>query len=144
VPATPENIEALERGTLRLRQLPGPNNALGLAKFMMPNSYSVYLHGTPAQSLFARSTRAFSHGCVRVASDRLGRLRADPAWTRDRIVAMSGEARCRSTCATRFVFVLRNAVATEFGNVLFFEDIYGHDAQLERLMHASRLRQRDS
>lgn len=50
----------------RLRQLPGPNNALGLVKFMFPNDYSVYLHDTPATHRFEARRRAFSHGCVRV------------------------------------------------------------------------------
>jgi len=150
VPATPENIEALERGTLRLRQLPGPNNALGLAKFMMPNSYSVYLHGTPAQSLFARSTRAFSHGCVRVADPvALAEyaLRDDPAWTRDRIVAvMDGELPVQINLRNpiRVFIVYGTAIATESGSVMFFEDIYGHDARLARVMDASRLPRRAS
>src|SRR3546814_1081190 len=61
--------EAARRGYVvqdgRYRQRPGPQNALGRMKLMMPNPYSIYLHDTPAQSLFARDVRAFSHGCVR-------------------------------------------------------------------------------
>jgi len=135
---------------LRLRQLPGPNNSLGLAKFMMPNSYSVYLHGTPAQSLFARSTRAFSHGCVRVADPvALAEyaLRDDPAWTRDRIVAvMDGELPVQINLRNpiRAFIVYGTAIATESGSVMFFEDIYGHDARLARVMDASRLPRRAS
>jgi len=49
-----------------IRQEPGPNNALGLIKFIFPNKYSVYLHDTPSKSYFEKSGRAFSHGCVRV------------------------------------------------------------------------------
>ena len=71
MPNTPGNVELVARGTLRLRQRPGPNNSLGLVKFMMPNAYNVYLHSTPAQSLFAQPRRDFSHGCVRV-SDPVG------------------------------------------------------------------------
>ena len=67
VPPTPENIEALAAGRLRIRQQPGEDNALGLAKFMFPNVYNVYLHSTPAHNLFKESVRAFSHGCIRVA-----------------------------------------------------------------------------
>ena len=49
-----------------LRQGPGPKNALGRVKFMFPNPYSVYLHDTPSKSLFNRTVRAFSHGCIRI------------------------------------------------------------------------------
>ena len=50
----------------RIVQEPGPKNSLGLVKFMFPNSYNIYLHDTPARSLFQRDVRAFSHGCIRV------------------------------------------------------------------------------
>ena len=51
----------------RLRQDPGPNNALGTIKFIFPNKYNVYLHDTPVHSLFQQRKRAFSHGCIRVS-----------------------------------------------------------------------------
>ena len=50
----------------RVVQPPGPQNALGLVKFMFPNKYNVYLHDTPGRQLFSKTGRAFSHGCVRV------------------------------------------------------------------------------
>ena len=144
VAPTPENIEALARGTLRLRQLPGPDNALGLAKFIMPNPFNVYLHSTPAQSLFERSSRAFSHGCVRVADPiALAQyvLRDEPTWTREAILAaMNGERPLRIDLREpiRVFVVYGTAVATESGSVLFFEDLYGHDASLARLLEISR------
>jgi murein L,D-transpeptidase YcbB/YkuD len=144
VAPTPENIEALARGTLRLRQVPGPNNALGLAKFIMPNPFNVYLHSTPAQSLFGRSSRAFSHGCVRVADPiALAQyvLRDEPTWTRENIVAaMNGARPVRINLRQpiRVFIVYGTAVARENGSVLFFEDIYGHDASLQRLLEVSR------
>jgi murein L,D-transpeptidase YcbB/YkuD len=148
VAPTPENIEALARGTLRLRQVPGPNNALGLAKFIMPNPFNVYLHSTPAQSLFGRSSRAFSHGCVRVA-DALALaqyvLRDEPTWTRENIVAaMNGTRPLRIDLRTpiRVFIVYGTAVARENGSVLFFEDVYGHDASLQRLLEVTRSRKR--
>ncbi len=80
----------------RLRQRPGPANALGRVKFMFPNRFNVYLHDTPSRSLFARAKRAFSHGCIRVArpidfAEQL--LAPKPDWTRGRIdqVLASGE-----------------------------------------------------
>lgn len=51
---------------LRVRQLPGPANAMGQIKFMFPNGFGVYLHDTPNKELFAQSTRLFSGGCVRL------------------------------------------------------------------------------
>jgi murein L,D-transpeptidase YcbB/YkuD len=81
---------------LRFRQQPGPENALGLVKFIFPNNFSVYLHDTPADALFARDRRAFSHGCIRVenpvalASYVLG---DQPEWTEARIRAAMAEPR---------------------------------------------------
>ncbi len=49
-----------------VRQKPGPSNALGLVKFLFPNSYNIYLHDTPSKSLFNETTRTFSHGCIRI------------------------------------------------------------------------------
>lgn len=54
------------RPGLALRQRPGPDNALGRIKFLFPNRFSVYLHDTPSRSLFDRTERTFSHGCIRV------------------------------------------------------------------------------
>ena len=53
-------------GQVFVRQKPGPTNALGLIKFMFPNTYSVYLHSTPSTELFSRSRRDFSSGCIRL------------------------------------------------------------------------------
>ena len=58
-------------GAGRYRQRPGPANALGQMKLVMPNPYNVYLHDTPDKPLFAKDIRAFSHGCIRVG-DALG------------------------------------------------------------------------
>lgn len=53
-------------GTLRVRQKPGPGNALGRVKIEFPNAHAIYFHDTPSKSLFGANARAFSHGCVRV------------------------------------------------------------------------------
>ena len=139
-----ESVESLARGALRLRQRPGAGNALGLAKFMFPNRHNVYLHGTPAQSLFAASQRAFSHGCIRV-EDPLELatfvLRNDPAWSREAIAAaLQGPAPVRVNLAQpiRVMILYATALATESGAVLFFKDIYGHDARLERQLRARK------
>src|ERR1700741_4558810 len=91
----PASIDLKDPDAYRFRQRPGTSNSLGLVKFMFPNQYNVYLHDTPADSLFARATRSFSHGCVRVEQpDALAQfvLRDQPAWTSERIEeAMHGE-----------------------------------------------------
>jgi murein L,D-transpeptidase YcbB/YkuD len=143
---TRENVELVAKGTLRLRQRPGPNNSLGLVKFMLPNPYNVYLHSTPAQSLFAETRRDFSHGCVRV-SDPVGLsqyvLRDAPEWTREKILAaMNGTRPVTVTLKNRIrVFIVYGtAIATERGNILFFDDIYRHDERLEKALDARRAR----
>jgi murein L,D-transpeptidase YcbB/YkuD len=142
VSATPENIDALASGALRLRQRPGPRNSLGLVKFVLPNAYNVYLHGTPAQELFGKSRRAFSHGCIRVR-DPVGLaeyvLRNQPEpWTRERIeeAMQHGKDSQRVQLAQpiRVFVVYGTALATEAGKVLFLDDIYGHDRRLEALL----------
>jgi murein L,D-transpeptidase YcbB/YkuD len=138
VAASADSVAALARGARRLRQRPGPGNALGLAKFMFPNRYNVYLHGTPAQSLFSASRRAFSHGCIRVEDPvRFAQfvLRNDPDWNREKILAaQQGATPVRVDLAQpiRVMILYATALATESGEVLFFEDIYGHDARLAR------------
>jgi murein L,D-transpeptidase YcbB/YkuD len=62
-----ENMETYqEGGATRVRQRPGPKNALGLVKFLFPNDFNIYLHDTPNHELFKQDVRAFSHGCIRV------------------------------------------------------------------------------
>ncbi len=79
-------LAQLRSGKLFIRQIPGEKNALGLVKFLFPNEYNVYLHGTPAKSLFLRSRRDFSHGCIRVEKpEELAQwvLRGVPGWDMD-------------------------------------------------------------
>jgi murein L,D-transpeptidase YcbB/YkuD len=73
---------------LRFRQAPGPENALGLVKFIFPNHFNVYLHDTPGDKLFFKDQRALSHGCVRVEDPvALARyvMGDRPEWTESRI-----------------------------------------------------------
>jgi len=141
LPATPENIQALASGQLRLRQRPGPNNALGLIKFMLPNTHDVYLHSTPAPRLFEQARRTFSHGCIRVsdpvalAEQVLKSTAGD--WTREKIMAaMNGGTTFHVPLAkpVHVLIVYGTAVATEDGAVHFFDDIYGYDRRLESLL----------
>jgi len=139
VPPSPEAIEALAAGKYRLRQMPGEDNALGLVKFMFPNTYNVYLHSTPAHRLFKESVRTFSHGCIRV-SDPLALatyvMRDEPGeWTREKIDAtMNGEKPVRANLQRPITVLILygTALATEAGPVMFFDDIYGYDRKLEQ------------
>jgi murein L,D-transpeptidase YcbB/YkuD len=144
-PVAPVNAESLARvhsGAYRIRQRPGPHNALGLVKFMFPNPDNVYLHSTPAPALFGRARRDFSHGCVRVA-DPVGLaewvLRGVGGWDRARIErAMAEEANRRVDLPAPipvFLFYV-TALADAQGRVAFYDDIYGHDARLERVLAA--------
>jgi murein L,D-transpeptidase YcbB/YkuD len=84
----PASIDLSNPGEYRFRQKPGQSNSLGLVKFMFPNQFNVYLHDTPADSLFARATRSFSHGCVRLEDPvALAKyvLRDQPEWDQERI-----------------------------------------------------------
>jgi L,D-transpeptidase YcbB len=134
---TPENLDRVMSGRLFIRQRPGPKNSLGLAKFIFPNAENVYMHGTPAQSLFSRARRDFSHGCIRLEDPaRLAEwvLRDQPEWTRERIdVAMQGARPMRVNLkAPLTVILFYDTVHVNSQGVLFFvEDIYGHDRALD-------------
>jgi len=144
VAADAAGLAALARGEVRLRQRPGPHNALGLVKFVFPNDDSVYMHGTPAPALFARDRRDFSHGCIRV-EDPAGLaawVLGDTSWTRARAEqAMASATNARVDLATPIdvvLFYLTAAVEPGTGAVLFADDIYGHDARLARALAARR------
>ncbi|MGD9599713.1 MAG: murein L,D-transpeptidase [Steroidobacteraceae bacterium] len=134
-------IADLAAGAARLRQRPGPRNALGLVKFAMPNAYNVLLHDTPANELFRTARRAFSHGCIRVSDPaalaQFVLRQAGGEWPREKIVAaMQGPATVRVDLKqwVRVLIVYGTAVATEQGSIYFFDDIYGNDARLTRLL----------
>ena len=137
LPATPGNLDGVLKGKLTIRQKPGPANSLGLAKFIFPNAENVYMHGTPAQPLFSRARRDFSHGCIRLEDPaRLAEwvLRDDPQWTRERIVtAMNGTAPTQVNLKERLRVILfyDTAYVDSHGVVHFADDYYGHDAKLE-------------
>ncbi len=143
-PADASHVQLLAQGKLRLRQKPGPMNALGQVKFIFPNQYNVYLHDTPARALFAKSRRAFSHGCIRV-SDPMALLtyvlRDDPDWTGDRLAeALRGNKSVKVPLSRpiRVFIVYGTALATEAGQTLFFDDIYDQDARLTALLASRR------
>ena len=117
----------------RVRQRPGPENALGLVKFMFPNRYSVYLHDTPARSRFEDTRRAMSHGCVRVADpNALAEvlLSTTDAWPAERI-AQAMNARERKAVRLHTPVPVHLLYFTAWvdgeGAIHFRDDIYGRD-----------------
>lgn len=137
---TPEVLGQIRAGKLFVRQKPGPKNALGLAKFVFPNSYNVYIHDTPSTEFFAKARRDFSHGCIRLekpADLAAWVLRDNPGWTPDRIrAAMNGTVTQQVNLAHPIpVFIVyATVVVLEDGVVHFYDDIYGHDSALEKVL----------
>ena len=137
LPATAANLSQVLAGRLFVRQRPGPKNSLGLAKFIFPNSANVYMHGTPAQQLFSRARRDFSHGCIRLQDPaKLAEwvLRDQPEWTRARIdAAMQGDRPTRVNLKEPLTVILfYDTVHVNSEGVVFFaDDIYGDDRQLD-------------
>ena len=137
-PLNAGSIARLRSGTLKIRQRPGPRNALGRVKFLFPNPYSVYMHDTPAKSLFQRALRDFSHGCIRVEDPpRLAGfvLRDQPGWSNKRIqqAMRSSKSKRVNLRAPIPVYVFYSTVLVDReGNARFFDDIYGRDAILQR------------
>jgi murein L,D-transpeptidase YcbB/YkuD len=135
-------LSGLRSGAFNIRQKPGHKNALGLVKFIFPNSYNVYLHGTPAVELFARARRDFSHGCIRVENPvalAAWVLRDRPEWNVDRILAaMNGDQTMQVdlTHPIPVLIIYTTGVVEPDGEVRFFPDIYGDDASLKRVLAA--------
>jgi murein L,D-transpeptidase YcbB/YkuD len=140
VVSPPDSVSQLRAGKLFIRQIPGPKNSLGLVLFLFPNSYSVYMHDTPAPEFFAKSRRDFSHGCIRLerpAELAAWVLRDNPGWNPERIrEAMDGSAtqQINLTHPIPVVIVYLTVVVLEDGLVHFFDDIYGHDVALQQAL----------
>jgi murein L,D-transpeptidase YcbB/YkuD len=134
-------LQQLRGGKLAVRQKPGANNALGLVKLMFPNEYNVYLHSTPSPQLFSQTRRDFSHGCIRVEKpDELAAwaLQGNPNWTIERVRAAmqtgKDNVQVNLTKPIPVLIIYGTAVVDESGTAHFFDDIYGHDAALAKLL----------
>ena len=132
----PSAVDLGNPSRYRFRQRPGASNSLGLVKFMFPNQFNVYLHDTPADSLFERATRSFSHGCVRVAEPvALAKyvLRDQPEWDSARIEAamQAGEEKHVKLKAAIPVYLgYWTARVRPDSTVQFRKDVYGIDQRL--------------
>jgi murein L,D-transpeptidase YcbB/YkuD len=140
---SPALLDETVAGRARIRQRPGPRNALGDIKFVFPNNDNIYLHHTPAGSLFARDRRDFSHGCIRVEQPvALAQfvLRDRPDWTEERIrAAMSdGDPTTLRLAEPIPVLIAYGTAMVREGRVHFYDDIYGHDRRLDAALRERR------
>ncbi len=129
-------LDATLEGRARIRQRPGPRNALGDIKFVFPNREAIFLHHTPSTQLFERSRRDFSHGCIRVEDPvalAVFALQGRAGWTEARIrQAMSGDPPATVSLARPVpVLIAYGTALVKAGRVHFFDDIYGHDRALD-------------
>lgn len=123
-----------------VRQKPGPNNSLGLVKFLFPNTHAIYLHDTPSKSLFNESNRAFSHGCIRLAEPKklaTYLLRNDPNWNETSITAAmnSGKEKTVSLSKTIPVFIAYFTTwVNRDGKINFRKDVYNRDSRMAKMI----------
>lgn len=135
-------LDELRAGDLLIRQKPGDKNALGFVKFVFPNPYDIYMHGTPTVSLFDKSRRDASHGCIRledpVAVAEWVLRNQPPGWDRSSIIGAMQDGPDNVPVTVRppipVMIVYGTARAGQDGKLYFFDDIYGYDAELERVL----------
>jgi murein L,D-transpeptidase YcbB/YkuD len=123
-------------GGVRYRQPPGPSNALGRVKLVMPNRHAIYLHDTNARKLFDRQARAFSHGCIRT-EDAVGfaeTLLEATEWDRSKIdqAIASGKTVQANTAAPVPVYIVYFTVAStsDAPGLVSYKDMYGRDGKV--------------
>jgi murein L,D-transpeptidase YcbB/YkuD len=130
------------QGGVRYRQPPGPGNALGRMKVVMPNNYAIYLHDTPSKGAFKRDARALSHGCIRTENplDFAALLLANPEWDRaaiDRAIAAGKTVKAEGTIATPvYITYFTAAAKANAEGIISYADIYGRDAKVVTALNA--------
>ncbi|MEJ7827519.1 MAG: L,D-transpeptidase family protein, partial [Segetibacter sp.] len=126
-----------------IRQLPGQGNALGRAKFLFPNSFDIYLHDTEAKEVFENKKRALSHGCIRLAdSEKMAEyiLRDQKEWTSSKINEAMNSTKPVEVAVKKKLPVVITYFTTwvnDEGQLVFREDIYGHDKKMADRMFTS-------
>lgn len=143
VAPTPEQLDALSRGAYRLRQRPGPGNALGRVKFEFPNNDAIYMHDTPNRGGFYRSRRDFSHGCIRLSDpEKMANflLAGQAGWDAKKISeAMKSDE--KKTVELRnpvpVLIFYTTAIVDGSGLTVFLDDIYGYDSKLDQSLYAA-------
>jgi L,D-transpeptidase YcbB len=134
--------QQVAQGGVMVREKPGPGNSLGLVKFMFPNEYSIYLHSTPATQLFDQTRRDFSHGCVRVQKpDELAAwvLQGQGGdWDLAKVQAAMKSGPDNRTVSLKtpipIVIFYVTGLVEDDGHVHFFDDIYGYDAAMQKVL----------
>ena len=126
-----------------MREPPNQGNALGLVKFMFPNRYNIYLHDTPAKSLFGREKRDFSHGCIRLndpfdfAYTLLSRQTSNPREFFQARLRTGRETQVDLEKHVPVHIVYRTAFTQAKGKIQFRDDVYGRDAKIWRALDAA-------
>ena len=135
-------MAGLRAGKYRIRQRPGPGNALGAVKFAMPNPDNIYLHSTSARELFKRTRRDLSHGCIRVEKPHeLAEfvLAGKPEWTQEAVAAAMEPGPAKTVSLKTpipVVLFYATAVSGKDGNAIFSPDVYQRDPALEKMLAA--------
>ncbi|RED23698.1 murein L,D-transpeptidase YcbB/YkuD [Flavobacterium cutihirudinis] len=130
----------MEMSKGRVRQKPGPDNSLGLVKFMFPNPNDIYMHDSPAKSLFGFEKRIFSHGCINVEKAKelaVEMLKSYPEWTTEKINdAMSGQKETPFMLPKKVPIYIGyfTAWVTRDGNIDFYPDVYQRDTRLNSIL----------
>jgi murein L,D-transpeptidase YcbB/YkuD len=138
---TDYTTKEVSQGAVMVREKPGPKNSLGLVKFMFPNQYDIYLHSTPAVSLFERTRRDFSHGCIRVQKPvdlAVWVLEGQGGdWDLGKVQEAMNSGPDNKTVSLKtplpIVIFYLTAIVAEDGQVNFFDDIYGYDSEMQKV-----------
>jgi L,D-transpeptidase YcbB len=118
-----------------VRQPPGPSNALGELKILFPNKHAIYMHDTPAKSLFERESRAFSHGCIRLHDPR-AMAAAVLGWDKEQVAERLKGSHGQEDLPTKFpVYVAYfTAWPDEAGAINYVPDVYNRDSYMLKAM----------
>ncbi|MNR24249.1 murein L,D-transpeptidase [compost metagenome] len=136
IAADPNYLEEhnMEMVNGQVRQRPGADNSLGLVKFIFPNPDDIYMHDTPAKTLFDFEQRTFSHGCINVSKAKelaIAMLKDYPEWTTEKIdQAMDGSAETAFKLPTTVPIYITyfTTWVNDSGQVSFFQDVYEKDS----------------
>ena len=124
-------------GLPMIRQKSGPKNALGLVKFLFPNSYEIYFHDTPNKNYFSSTNRSLSHGCIRLSEPKKLAsylLRNDTSYTENKIDSLMNLPKEKWIGLPKAipVFIVYFTTWVDKNGLLNFRnDIYGHDEKMK-------------